>query len=102
MICLRDEPLFMTDAENPENSLSADLSIEEYNSRQENRRKNKILDFGFSAMIWILVFAVVLIIADLIAQAFKLDNSLIENCFTLIEYIVTAVLGFIFGRKTIE
>lgn len=92
----------MTDAESSEGSWSEDLSIEEYNNRQENRRKNKILNFGFSAMIWILVFAVILIIADLIAQACQLDSSLIEKCFTLIEYIVTAVLGFIFGRKTSE
>lgn len=92
----------MTEVENSDGSISESLSIEEYNNRQENRRKNKILNFGFSAMIWILVFALLLIIVDLIAQALQLDSSLIEKCFTLIQYIVTAVLGFIFGRKTNE
>lgn len=99
---MRDEPLFTTDIEKSEGPSSERLSIEEYNTRQENRRKNKILDFGFSAMLWVLGFAILLIIADLIAQAFQLDSSLIEKCFTLIQYIVTAVLGFIFGRKTNE
>lgn len=99
---MRDEPLFVTDVESSDGTKHEDLSIEEYNIRQENRRKNKILNFGFSAMVWMLAFAVALIILDLIAQAFKLDTSLIGNCFTLIQYIVTAVLGFIFGRKTNE
>lgn len=99
---MRDEPLFTADIENSEWPSNEKLSIEEYNNRQENRRKNKILDFGFSAMLWVLGFAILLIIADLIAQASQLDSSLIEKCFTLIQYIVTAVLGFIFGRKTNE
>lgn len=99
---MRDEPLFMTEAENPDGTKHEDLSIEEYNIRQENRRKNKILNFGFSAMIWILVFAVVLIILDLIAQACNLESTHIDSCFKLLEYIVTAVLGFIFGRKSNE
>ena len=99
---MRDEPLFMTEVESSDGTKHEDLSIEEYNIRQENRRKNKILDFGFSAMIWILVFAVVLIVLDLIAQAFNLESNHIDSCFKLLEYIVTAVLGFIFGRKSNE
>jgi hypothetical protein len=92
----------MTEAESSGGTTHEDLSIEEYSIRQENRRKNKILDFGFSAMIWILIFAVVLIILDLIAQAFNLESNHIDSCFKLLEYIVTAVLGFIFGRKSNE
>lgn len=99
---MRDEPLFMTDIESSDGIKHEDLSIEEYNVRQENLRKNRILKFGFSAIIRIMIFAVVLIILDLIAQAHGLESSHIDSCFKLIEYIVTAVLGFIFGRKSIE
>lgn len=99
---MRDEPLFMADTESSDGMKHDDLSIEEYNVRQENRRKDKILDFGFSAIIRIMVFAVVLIVLDLMAQAHGLESSHIDSCFKLIEYIVTAVLGFIFGRKSME
>ena len=99
---MRDEPLFMTDTESSDGAKHEDLSIEEYNVRQENRRKDKILNFGFSAIIRIMIFAVVLIALDLFAQARGLESSHIDSCFKLIEYIVTAVLGFIFGRKSIE
>ena len=94
-----DEPLFSPKLENEDSTLDEVLSLEEFNSREENKRKNRILNFGFSSVFWILIFAVFLIIVDLIAQAKGLDTEMIEKCLGLIEYIVAAALGFIFGRS---
>lgn len=98
---LPEEPLFSSTQELPSSNYSdADkLNVEEFNAREENSRKNKVLDFCFKASIWVLGFVIVLIIADLYAQTNKLDGSLIKECLSLTTYIVTAALGFIFGSN---
>ena len=99
---MRDEPLFASEPENTSCSAPETLSLEEYNCRAANKRKDKILDFGISSIYLISFFALALIIADLIAQAKQLDSSLIKECISLIRYIITAALGCVFGRKTEE
>ena len=94
-----DEPLFSPKPDKGDTTSHEELSLEEYNNREENNRKNRILNFGFSSVLWILIFAAFLIIVDLVAQANGLDSGLIEKCLGLIEYIVAAALGFIFGRS---
>lgn len=98
-----DEPLFALADENDAESARIEtksLSLQEYNSKQENSRKNKVLSFCFRASKWVLLFAVFLICADLYAQAHGWDTTLVKDCLSLVTYIVTAALGFIFGSNS--
>lgn len=100
-----DEPLFASkeDEEGKKNKsgkTTNTLSLEEYNSKQENNRKNKVLLFCFKASIWILFFAAFLILADFVAQANGWDSALIKDCLSLVTYTVTAALGFMFGSNS--
>lgn len=98
-----DEPLFFSGEDEEEGTPSKSKStptLEEYNSRQENSRKNKVLSFCFKASIWILFFAAFLILADFVAQANKWDSTLIKDCLSLVTYTVTAALGFMFGSNS--
>lgn len=101
-----DEPLFLSEENdgqakrNNSGKTASPLSLEEYNSKQENTRKNKVLSFCFKASIWILFFAAFLIIADFIAQANKWESTLIKDCLSLVTYTVTAALGFMFGSNS--
>lgn len=100
-----DEPLFASeedgqDKKNKSGKTSNSLSLEEYNSKQENNRKNKVLLFCFKASIWILFFAAFLIVADFVAQANKWESTLIKDCLSLVTYTVTAALGFMFGSNS--
>lgn len=76
------------------------LSLEEYNAKQENGRKNKVLSFCFKSSPWVLTFAVLLIAADFIAQENGHDTALIKDCLSLVTYVVTAALGFMFGSNS--
>lgn len=99
-----DEPLFSTENNDNENipvdTTQGVPSIEEYNSKQENSRKNKVLTFCFKSSRWVLAFVVFLIIADLFAQAHGWEPTLIKECLSLITYCVTAALGFMFGSNS--
>lgn len=97
-----DEPLFSTteNEQTKSGQSSGHLALEEYNSKQENSRKNKVLSFCFKASVWVLFFVVFLIIADFVAQDNSWDTELIKDCLSLVTYIVTAALGFMFGSNS--
>ena len=63
----------------------------------DNKRQNKILDFGIKAVKYVFVFIGVLLILDLIFQKLGFNNELIKECFSLLKYSLTTVLGFIFA-----
>ena len=97
-----DAPLFASKegGQNKSDKTQKPLSLEEYNNKQENDRKNKVLLFCFKASIWVLFSVAFLIIADFVTQANGWDSELIKNCLSLITYIVTAALGFMFGSNS--
>lgn len=99
---LPEIPLF-PDEDTPENgkvSAVEPLSLEEYKIKQELSRQNKVLDFCFKSSKWIAILAVALILADIITKCNGVESSLIKECFSLITYIVTAALGFIFANNS--
>lgn len=76
------------------------LSIQEYNSREENHRKNRIIDFCIKAAVWVAIFSLVIIGADFCAQSLGFNSDLIKDCFSLITYLATAASGFLFGSNS--
>lgn len=100
-----DEPLFIsTEGERIEKRTpkteTKQLSLEEYNSKQENNRKNMVLSFCFKASVWVVFCTAFLVAADLYAQAHNLESTLIKDCLSLVTYSVTAALGFMFGSNS--
>ncbi len=75
------------------------LSIEEINVKEENKRKNKIIDFGTKYIFFVVGLMFVLIILDLILQRVGVESNLINDCFSLLKYSVTIILGFMFANN---
>ena len=98
-----DKPLFY-DSNNDEIDRSFSnaqkLSIEEINNREENNRKNRIIDFCIKAALWLALFSIVMIAADMFAQCKGFETSLIKDCFSLVTYLATAASGFLFGSNS--
>lgn len=67
---------------------------------EEEKRKTKTLEFCFKAAPWVAVLAILLVAGDVICQSFNLAETLVEDGFSLITYIVTAALGYIFANNT--
>ena len=67
---------------------------------EEIKRKSKTLDFCLSSAKWIAPIGFVLIICDIILQHMQLDTTLLKDCFSLLTYVVTAALGYVFANNS--
>ena len=92
---LPEFPLFPND-DKPESQLSVQLLKE----KEEIENKRKTLEFCLSSAKWIAPIAILLIIGDMLLQHWNLDSTLLKDCFSLLTYVVTAALGFIFANNT--
>lgn len=97
---LPEKPLFTDDNEDCGNFSDQDLSLEELKEKAAINRQGKTLDFCLSSAKWIAPIAFILIAADLLLQHLKMDSSLLKDCFSLLTYVVTAALGFIFANNS--
>lgn len=97
-----DEPLFPSEevAEQSNSKSSEKLTAEELKKRADIFFHEKVLNFGFGSVIFILLLAVGLICADFHAQKMGYSSDLIKECMSLLTYIATAALGFIFGANS--
>ena len=68
--------------------------------KQENKKFSKLLNVGTKSIKWIVIFAIILIIIDGIYQKLGIDNSLLKDCFSLVKYSLTTVLGFVFANNS--
>ena len=91
-----DEPIFKGQKESSTTERER-LKTERLIAKEENRRKNKIIDFAKTYLGWIIAAMMLLIILELISQKFELDNSLIKEGFSLFQYSVTIIIGFMFA-----
>ena len=93
-----DRPMFSGPVDNNAGIKIDPLVRQKFNS--DNRRKNKILGFGMSAVKWTVIIIGVLIVLDIIVQLLNFDNELIKDCFSLLKYSLTTVLGFVFANNS--
>ena len=97
-----DEPLFPsedvddTTVSKPREKLTA----QELKKRADIFFHEKILNFGFGSIIFILFLAIILILTDFHAQKMGYNSEMIKECMSLLTYIATAALGFIFGANS--
>lgn len=95
-----DEPLFPSDSNAEQNTQYSVSNKETFNrEKEDSRRKNKILEFCFSSAKWVAVLWVVMIVLDIIVQKVGLDNTILKDATSLLSYIVTAALGFMFASN---
>lgn len=94
---LPEEPILFTEEEE---SFVPLPPIELLKETEEIKRKGKTLDFCLSSAKWIAPIAVLLIIGDMLLQHWEMDSTLLKDCFSLLTYVVTAALGFIFANNS--
>lgn len=100
---MQDELLFESSEEKEsraDDNSDKPLETEELKKRAEIVFHSKVLSFGFVAMAVIVVMMILLILADFYAQKNNLSSELIKECLSLLTYVATAALGFIFGAST--
>ena len=95
---LPEEPMFPE--EESIQQFEHGLTYEQYKWKSENFRKNKTLEFCFTSAKWIALIGIALIAGDFVAQYFSFETTLVKDCFSLLTYIVTAALGFIFANNS--
>ena len=67
--------------------------------QQENRRKNKLIKGAFDTVKWLVLLFGILLAADIAIQLLELDNYLIKECFSMVKYAASTILGFLFASK---
>lgn len=97
-----DEPLFSSENTVDQSVPQSNnvLAAEELRKRADIVFHDKVLNFGFVSIIAVLVLVFILICADFYAQGKGYDSSMIKECLSLLTYIATAALGFIFGASS--
>ena len=95
---LPEEPLYTTNSDAKEPIVSNKLVPEKLT--EEEKRKTKTLEFCFKAAPWIAVLALIFVVGDVICKSNGLTDTLVEDGFSLITYIVTAALGYIFANNS--
>ena len=93
---LPESPMFP----NEEEETVIQPSVQILKETEEIKRKSKTLDFCLSAAKWVAPIAFVLIVFDILLQRFALDSTLLKDCFSLLTYVVTAALGFVFANNS--
>jgi len=91
-----DAPLFNKTQEG--SSGSDRLALEKV--KQDSRKFSKLISIGTKSIRWIVIFAMVLIVIDGIYQKMGIDNSLLKDCFSLVKYSLTTILGFVFANNS--
>jgi hypothetical protein len=66
----------------------------------EENRKNQILQFGFSTFYILLIAVGAVVVFDIIERAVGVQDSLLDEVFSLIKYATTTVLGFLFANNS--
>ena len=94
---LPEEPMLFDETDDADSSA---LSVELLKETEEIKRKSKTLEFCLSSAKWIAPIAVLLIIFDILLQHWQMDSTLLKDCFSLLTYVVTAALGFIFANNS--
>ena len=92
---LPEQPMF-----SEEDSVESGLSVQLLKEKGEIENKRKTLDFCLSSAKWIAPIAFVLIAGDMLLQHLEMDATLLKDCFSLLTYVVTAALGFIFANNS--
>ena len=92
---LPESPLF-PDEEKADSKLSVQLLKE----KGDIENKRKTLEFCLASAKWIAPIAFLLILGDMALQHWKMDSTLLKDCFSLLTYVVTAALGFIFANNS--
>ena len=92
---LPESPLFPGE-ENPDTELSVQL----LKQKGDIENKRKTLEFCLSSAKWIAPIAIILIVGDMLLQHWEMDSTLLKDCFSLLTYVVTAALGFIFANNS--
>ena len=92
---LPESPLFQDEEE-----LDKKLTIQQLKEKGDIENKKKTLTFCLSAAKWIAPIAFLLIGVDMLLQHWKMDSTLLKDCFSLLTYVVTAALGFVFANNS--
>ena len=91
-----DAPLF--EKRQDEANDSDKLALERV--KQDSKKFSKLIDIGTKSLKLIVTFAIILIIIDGIYQKLGIDNSLLKDCFSLVKYSLTTVMGFVFANNS--
>ena len=91
-----DAPLFVKNVAS--NDGSEKLELEKV--KQDGKRFSQLIGAGTTSIKWIVFLAVILMIFDYIFQKAGIDNSLIKDCFSLVKYSLTTILGFVFANNS--
>lgn len=91
-----DAPLFTQNTANTQSSEK--LALEKV--KQDGKKFTQLIGVGTKAIKWIVIFSFLLIIFDGIFQKVGMDNTLIIECFSLVKYSLTTILGFVFASNS--
>ena len=100
---MQDDELLFPEDESDEGNTSKPtnkLNAEELKRLGELFFREKILNFGFGSIFFILLLAIALIGMDFHAQSKGYNSEMIKECLSLLTYIATAALGYIFGANS--
>jgi len=97
----RDQPLVFSAKE--EDAISEKYPVTQnvkFNKEKaESDRKTKTLEFCFTSAGWIAAIGILFLIFDALFQHWHLDTTMLKDGFSLISYIITAALGYMFANN---